>query len=136
MRSRVAYLVVVAALAAAVLQAQTPSTPPSSPATPQGHEQHQPAETPPPADDDHQHVSSGSPQQMMGRGQMMQMGAHGADLEALRARMNEASGDEQIAAIVALLNALVSERAMMHEHMMQMMQKMQSSTDHAHDPAR
>jgi hypothetical protein len=45
-----------------------------------------------------------------------------ARLDSLVSRMNRATGDKKVAAMAAVINELVAQRKVMHEHMRQMMQ--------------
>src|SRR4051794_6710817 len=88
------------------------------------------AQTPAPAQHDHSAPASGAaaPAPDPKMSQMMPMMCcspeQDARLDALVATMNAATGTAKVDAMAALLNALVAERATMHQQMMGMMKMM------------
>jgi len=84
----------------------------------QDHQEHHPQADQPPA---------APPQQvqMMDMQKMMaEMKAMDATLDALKTKMNAATGEAKVDAIAELLTAIVQQRAAMHGRMMQMQSQM------------
>ena len=72
-------------------------------------------------------AAAGEAQMAMHQKMMADMTAMNGRLDALVARMNEATGDAKVAAIAETVTALVEQHQSMHAGMMEMMMQMHSS---------